>query len=337
MPKSRTDWILGNLTRKSGERPLVILMTSTHPMTDRNLCKTGHQIYNLDLPQFPIKWHREPDANVPENMHVISNLEELPCRPDVIISQNVVDQFNHWVAISKIFDCPIICFEHTLPTNEWMAQDIPARLASDLAMFQRVFITDFSKKEWKCGDNKNAHTLYHMMDTKKYDGWVGGNGRAALLVNAFAGRTWAVGDVEALLTLDEGKRIDLFGNNPGYKSLPLTQGEVIDILQDYDVFVNTSLRSPIPASLLEAAAVGTPIVTTNTCAIPEFFKDGVNCLTYETFPECLEKIDKLLENKQLRKALGAAARATVIEHFNEQRYTSDWNKIFSCTMETYNG
>jgi glycosyltransferase involved in cell wall biosynthesis len=176
-----------------------------------------------------------------------------------------------------------------------------------------------------------------MIDTKKYDGWLGGNCRAAVVVNAFAGRQWAVGDVEGLLTLDGGKRIDLFGNNPGFKSQPLSQQQVISTLQDYDVFVNTSLRSPIPASLLEAAAVGIPIVTTATCAIPEFFKDGINCLTFSTFEECLLQVDRLLADKQLRKTIGQAGRATIIERFNEQRYVADWNKVFQATKDSYNG
>lgn len=331
MQKNRIDWILGELTRKSGDRPLVILMTSTHPMTDTNICKTGHIFYNLDIPQFPIKWQ----GPVPENMHIIKSLDELPCRPDVILSQNIVDQFNHWANISRLFDCPIISFEHTLPTAEWVAQGIPARLAKDISKYNRIFITEYSKNEWACKDVNNAHVIYHMVDTNKYKGWVGGAGRACLLVNAFTGREWAVGDVESLLVADSGKRIDLYGHNPGYISKPLNQSEVINMLQDYDVFINTSLRSPLPASLLEAAAVGTPIVTTPTCAIPEFFKDGVNCLTFSSIGECLEKVDILLNDKQLRKKLSAAATETIKEFFNEERYVKSWNNVLYKTIEGY--
>lgn len=335
MPKNRVDWILGALNRPAGERPLVILMTSTHPMTDRNLCNTGHEFYNLDIPQFPIKWHRE--GGVPSNMHIISSLDEMPCRPDVIISQNIVDQFQHWVGISKIFDCPIICFEHTVPTDAWIGMDIPRKLQVDLRGFERAFITDFSRKDWCCSEEDNSHVIYHMIDTDKYNGWLGGNGRACVIVNSFGNRKWAVGDVEELLTKDGKQRIDLFGNNSGYESKPLSESEVIQTLQDYDVFVNTSLRSPIPASLLEAASVGCPIVTTATCAIPEFFTNEVNCLTYSTFEECLQQIDRLLQDKPLRKKLSLAARETILSKFNKNRYVADWNSLLKTTMEKYNG
>jgi hypothetical protein len=348
MDKARADYIIGELARKPGKRPLVILMTSTHPMTDKNLCKTGHQFYNLDIPQFPIKWQNE--EQVPENMHIIKSLNELPHRPDLIISQNIVDQYNTWIQFGGLFDRPVLGFEHTLPTDAWKQQGIPTKLANDLDAITRVFITDFSRKEWECEERERAHTLYHMVDTDKFSKWEGGNGKAMLLVNSFAGREWAVGDIDAILAYDAKTapqeqhdqppqpRLQLFGVNPGYHSPALKGQQVVQQLREHDVFVNASVKSPIPASLLEAAAVGMPIVTTATCAIPKFFTDGVNCLVYDGTPEdCLKKVDQLLGDRKLRKRLGAAARETVLEHFNEERYVKDWNEIFEAAMERFNG
>lgn len=337
MNKSRANFITGETTRSPGNnRPLTILMTSTHPMTDINLCKTGHTIYNLDIQQFPIKWQRE--HSVPENMKIIKSINELPHRPDVILSQNIVDQFNTWVNLQFMFDCPIISFEHTLPTEGWLQQGIPERIVEDLRGVTRVFITEFSKNEWKCKDATNSHVIYHMVDTEKYNGWEGGNGRSMLLVNQFTGREWAVGNVDKLLTIDaaNGHLIDLYGHNAGYNSRPLSNYEVVQKLKEYDVFINTSLRSPIPASLLEAAAVGIPILSTKTCAIPDFFKDGENIMFFETFEECVEKNKELLSNKKLRKQLGAAAREVVLASFNKDRYVADWNKVITEARKNYN-
>ena len=333
MAKARADYIIGELTRKAGDRPLLILMTSTHPMTDKNLCKTGHQIYNLDLSQFPIKWHREAQNSVPENMHIIQSLDELPHRPDVIISQNIVDQFNIWVQIAQQFDCPVLQFEHTLPTDNWIETGIVDKLSQDLAPILRCFITDYSKEAWKAGEN--SAVIYHMVDTEKFNGWEGGNGKAMMLVNSFAGREWAVGDIPAFLDKIGENKLNLFGVNQGYKSQPLLGHQVPQMLKEHDVFVNCSLRSPIPASLLEAASVGIPIVTRATCAIPKFFKDEENCLYFDTDEEGVEKVTRLLENRKLRKELGAAARATVLEFFNQERYVADWNKALTLAMEKY--
>lgn len=335
-PKSRADFIIGEITRESGERPYLVLMTSTHPMTDINLCHTGHKIVNLDINNFPIKWQRE--QAVPSNMRVITSLDELEHRPDFILSQNIVDQFPVWANLQFQFDCPIISFEHTLPTETWVQQGIHEKIRSDLKNFTRVFITDFSKKEWNCENEPNAHVLYHMVDTDKFHGWIGGNGRSMVLVNQFSGREWAVGDVENLLITDVkygGQKIDLFGHNAGYKSKPLYGNEVVTTMQDYDVFINTSIKSPLPASVLEAAAVGMPIISRKTCAIPEFFEHGKNILFYSTYEECIEMNKELLSDKQRRKQLGAAAREVVLSKFNKDRYINDWNKIFKSAKEIY--
>lgn len=336
-PKSRADFIIDEITRLPGDgRPYVVLMTSTHPMTDINLCETGHRIYNLDINNFPIKWHRQ--QAIPQNMKIIGSLDELPHRPDFILSQNIVDQFPVWANLQFQFDCPIISFEHTLPTDIWLQQSIPEKIRNDLRNITRVFITDFSKKEWKCEDESNAHVLYHMVDTNKFNGWIGGNGRSMLLVNQFSGREWAVGDVENLLIADVkngGQKIDLFGHNAGYNSKPLYGNEVVEKMQDYDVFINTSVRSPLPASVLEAASVGMPILSTKTCAIPEFFEHGKNILFYSTYEECIEMNKELLSDKVRRKELGAAAREVILTKFNKERYVNDWNRIFKHAKELY--
>ena len=346
MGKARADYIIGDLNRPAGNRPLVILLTSTHPMTDRNLCETGHQFYNLDIPQFPIKWQNQ--EKVPENMTVIHSLDELPCRPDLIISQNIVDQYNHWINIAQQFDCPVMSFEHTLPTEAWKQQGVVERIVQDLSMVVRGFITNYSKEEWGCKDDELSNTIYHMVDTEKFSGWEGSNGKAMLLVNSFAGREWAVGDIDGLLSLDAKTapqekadqpprpRLQLFGANAGYNSPILVGDQVVQQLKEHDVFINTSLQSPLPASLLEAASVGMPIVTTATCAIPNFFKHEENCLIFETHEECIAAVDRLLSDRKLRKRLGAAARATVLEHFNKERYVEDWNKILQTVTERHN-
>lgn len=347
MDKARADYIIGELQRPAGKRPLVVLMTSTHPMTDKNLCNTGHEFYNLNIPQFPIKWQEQEAA--PENMRFISSLNELPHRPDVIISQNIVDQYNHWVNIAQQFDCPIIAFEHTLPTENWQQEGIVDKIKEDLDTIVRVFITDYSRDAWGCKDSDNAFTMLHMVDTERFSGWEGGNEKAMLLVNSFAGREWAVGDIHGLLDLDNKTapqdnpneapkpRLQLFGVNQGYNSPFLQGAQIVQQLREHDVFVNASLQSPIPASLLEAASVGMPIVTTATCEIPVFFKDNENCLMFETHEECLRKVDELLSNRKLRKRLGAAARETVLEHFNEDRYVKEWNIVLDTAMGRFNG
>lgn len=325
--KNQIQYIVDETMRES-ERELVILMTSTHPMTDNNLALTGHKLYNLELPQFPIKW----DGPMPDNMTLINSLEELPHRPDVIISQNVVDQYPIFKQLGYQFDCPIIEFEHTVPSPDWLNTGVVEQIKNQVTPTTYVFITDYSRKEWK---REEGNVLYHMVDTDFYNGWTGGNGRAAIMCNAFSSRKWAVGDIETLMIKDADERIDLFGHNPGYQSQPLPKKEVPGVLSQYEVFINTSLRSPIPASLLEAAAIGMPLLSTSTCAIPEFFVEGESIRFFNNDYECLEILTELLNDEEQRKRLGAAAREVVLQKFNKERYLLDWDYILTDTIERY--
>jgi len=235
-----------------------------------------------------------------------------------------------------------------MPTEDWLDRGIPAKLAKDLTPVTRGFITDFSKDAWCASAVPTAHTIRHMVDTEKFCAWEGGNGTAMMLVNSFKGREWAVGDIDALLTLDANTahqeehdkppkpRLQLFGVNQGYNSPHLKGDEVVRQLREHDVFVNTSLLSPIPAALLEAAAVGMPIVTRATCEIPKFFRHEENCLVFETYQDCLHEIDRLMLDRKLRKKLGAAARETILEFFNEEDYVATWNIVLKSAMERHN-
>ena len=86
--------------------------------------------------------------------------------------------------------------------------------------------------------------------------------------------------------------------------------ELDDIMAQTDVFVMSSILEGQPLAVVEAMAYGCPIVTTSVGGIPELIEDNVNgLLCAPRDPECLaDKICNLIENPELRKKLGKAAR-----------------------------
>lgn len=329
MVKNQIQYIVDEINKPVDK--LTILMTSTHPMTDVNICYTEHEFYNLDIQPFPIKW--PSNVPVPPNMHLIKDINELPYRPDLIISQNIVDQYGVFRQLSYMFDTPLIEFEHTMPTAEWIKSNTVEAVKQQTDADAYVYITDFSRKAWG-RDSTNGDVVYHMVEQDFYNGWTGDNGRAMILVNQFKGREWAVGNpVELMLKSD---KIDLYGHNPGYTSEPLSKLQVLDKLREYDVFINTSIQSPLPASLLEAASVGMPIISRKTCAIPDFFIDNESILFYETPEEAIEKMNLLLGDKALRQKLSNNVRKVIIDKFNKERYVADWNRILNMAKVKYN-
>lgn len=328
MVKNQIQYLVDEINKPVDK--LTILMTSTHPMTDVNICYTEHEFYNLDIQQFPIKW--PSNVMVPSNMHIIKDINELPYRPDVIISQNIVDQYGIFKQLSYMLDVPLIEFEHTMPTMEWVKSGTVEAVKQQTDADAYVYITDYSRRAWG-RDSSNGKIIYHMVEQDFYNGWIGGNGRAMILVNQFKGREWAVGNpVELMLKSD---LIDLYGHNIGYQSESLSKLQVVDRLRNYDVFINTSIQSPLPASLLEAASVGTPILSRKTCAIPDFFVDNDSIMFYETIEEAIEKMNMILNSKELQKRLSIGAQQVIQTKFSKDRYIADWNQILNEVIVGY--
>lgn len=90
-----------------------------------------------------------------------------------------------------------------------------------------------------------------------------------------------------------------------------------------DVFVAPSVwDEPLGLTILEAMASKTPVVVTRKGGIPLLVKGGYNGIFVRprNSKQIAEAVNKLLENEELNKKMGEAARKTV-----EQKFT--WEKI----------
>lgn len=86
------------------------------------------------------------------------------------------------------------------------------------------------------------------------------------------------------------------------------------------VAVLPSYREGLPKSLLEAAAAGRPIVTTNTSGCKEVVDEGVNgfLVPVRAVKELADALEKLILDASLRKKMGAAGRKKVEQEFSNE-------------------
>src|SRR4029077_4431307 len=109
-------------------------------------------------------------------------------------------------------------------------------------------------------------------------------------------------------------------------------GWCADVEQVYaasDVVMLTSDNEGMPVSLIEAAAVGIPAVTTRVGSAPEGVLDGVTGLV--TAPDAQDLADaagRLLDDDQLRQRLGDAARLRASERFGAARLVDDIASLY---------
>ncbi len=103
------------------------------------------------------------------------------------------------------------------------------------------------------------------------------------------------------------------------------------ILQSSDLFVSTALRDALPNALVEAQAVGLPVIAYNTAGTSETFIHGN---TGQSIPPGDETgfaraIDDLLASPEKRKTFATAARFHAREHFFPETIAARYRKLLA--------
>ncbi len=105
---------------------------------------------------------------------------------------------------------------------------------------------------------------------------------------------------------------------PSVVVLPVVpSGEMQKLYQSHDIFLFPSLMEGLPSVLLEAMASGMPVITTETCGMPDVVEDGFNgVLIPPADARAIEHaVLKLAASPELRQQLGEAAQQSM------RRYT----------------
>ncbi|MBL7849450.1 MAG: glycosyltransferase family 4 protein [Cyclobacteriaceae bacterium] len=99
---------------------------------------------------------------------------------------------------------------------------------------------------------------------------------------------------------------------------------------EYDIFINTARFDNIPVSVMEAMALGLPVVSTNVGGIPFLIDHGFNGLLVpsEDRKAMVDAVIQLCSDGTLALRLARNARATV-EEFDEDRVYSQWQPILA--------
>jgi len=89
--------------------------------------------------------------------------------------------------------------------------------------------------------------------------------------------------------------------------------ELIEIYRQHSILVLPSYFEGQSLVMLEAAAMGLAIVTTNICGMADFIENGINGLTVPVgdVESLTQSLESLLENETLARSLGEAAKQKV--------------------------
>lgn len=120
----------------------------------------------------------------------------------------------------------------------------------------------------------------------------------------------------------------------------MKQDEIIRIMGQSDILVAPSVTSEsgdqegIPVVLMEALAMGLPVVSTYHSGIPELVHDGESgfLVPEKNVAGLARKLSILIEDEKLRHRLGQRGRQYVEKHYDLTRLNSQLEKIYKASI-----
>lgn len=316
--------ILRAATRGPDE-PLNILSMATHERFESCWGLTPHRFY-VYRERGMKEWKTEY-APVPHNYTLLPYNTSLPTYVDfdVVLSQSKFAQYSTAKRFAQELGIPLISLEHTLPHPNW--SPIQTEQVRRLRGNVNVFLSEFSREAWGWeGDYKIVgpgiddnifvpkwYNEKHNIILSVVNDWINRD--------AFCGfRLWQ--------QVTKDLPVFVLGDTPGLSKAAKNTQELIDTYQSCKIFLNTSLVSTAPFTLLEAMACGMAVVTTATSMIPQIVQNGVNGFCTNDPTELRKYCRMLLEDNDLCQRLGREARRTIEERYSFRQMAANWNKVF---------
>src|SRR5262249_19761704 len=116
---------------------------------------------------------------------------------------------------------------------------------------------------------------------------------------------------------------------------PVVPSEAMqELYADHDIFLFPSLMEGLPSVLLEAMATGMPVITTETCGMPDVVENEKNGLLIAPADATAIKqaVSRLAQSLDLRQRIGSAAKETM-RRYTWQRSAQMLETLFQQVIE----
>lgn len=306
---------------------LRILCRPTHEGYQTTMGHLGHEFHMIQGPGIKAwDFHTRP---LPRNHYIYRNPDFYPEQAfDLILSQERYGDLQNALNLGQKLGLPVVHIDHTEPPPNISPRDL--KRLSALRADAHCFITKHNKSTW--GGLPEDTVIPHGIDTDIFTPLdIPREGFGISVVNHFASRDvfcgWNIWQQVASKV-----RMRLIGHNPELPAGSSTSINNPTILNRElcraSFFLNTSILSPCPLSLLEAAAAGMPIVSTAHQEVPKIFTHGVNALLSNDPKELIEYCTQMQQDPEMARKMGNAAREMILANFSVKQFVNNWNTVF---------
>jgi colanic acid/amylovoran biosynthesis glycosyltransferase len=114
----------------------------------------------------------------------------------------------------------------------------------------------------------------------------------------------------------------------------VNQDQIRRLYSEADVFVLASFAEGIPIVLMEAMAMEIPCVSTTVAGISELIRNEVDGLLVPPSDEraLAEAIERLIDDRELRRRLGQAARRRIMDQFDLDQNVERLARLFTARL-----
>lgn len=103
----------------------------------------------------------------------------------------------------------------------------------------------------------------------------------------------------------------------------------ISYLKQLDIFILPSIFEGLPLSLLEAMAIGLPVVTSKCDGCNDVIQNNINGYNAITVNEFVDALINLIEKEDIRKRIGLRGREYVFKNHNMELYIKKLENYYS--------
>ena len=120
--------------------------------------------------------------------------------------------------------------------------------------------------------------------------------------------------------------------NPDWKNVKYLgfRRDIKELIEKADIVVLPSYREGVPRTLIEAASMGKPIVTTIAPGCKEVVDDGINgfLVPIKDYKSLAKKIEILIDNPNLREEYGRNSRIKAVREFDVKAVVDKYLKVY---------
>jgi glycosyltransferase involved in cell wall biosynthesis len=100
-------------------------------------------------------------------------------------------------------------------------------------------------------------------------------------------------------------------------------------MAEYRFLFSPMRYTSLPLAVIEALAIGMPVVALATTELPTVIEDGVHGFISCEVERLIDRMRFLLAEPEEARRLGANGRALARERFSLERFKADWNRAFA--------